>query len=88
VRSAVAVLGALGPLTALGTIDTGTPLPALGHGCLDDRLLLGRARSAGASAALSGLDGLDEVALAHLGGAADAHARGQSLELGDLHGRQ
>ena len=42
----------------------------------------GRSRRSG------GLDGGDEVALAHLGGAADAHARGEALELGQPHGGQ
>ncbi|MDX6224179.1 MAG: hypothetical protein QOE64_555, partial [Frankiales bacterium] len=48
---------------------------------------LGAARAA-AVAALRRLDGVDEVALAELAGAADAELAREGLELGKQHGRQ
>jgi len=47
-----------------------------------------RGLGAGRAPALAGLDGLDQVVLAHPGRAANPHARGKSLQLSDLHGRQ
>jgi hypothetical protein len=50
---------------------------------------LGRRRSLGqALAVLASLDGVNEIALAHLAGSGDAHARRQSLELSQFHGRK
>jgi hypothetical protein len=53
------------------------PLGRRGGGC-------GSRRGAG----LAGLDGGDEVTLAHLGGPRDPHAGGQALQLGEPHGAQ
>ncbi len=76
---ALRAVGALGPVLADGRVG----LAALAR--LAARLTgTGRA----ALAVLARLDGGDEVALAHLGGAADAHARGEALELGEPHGGQ
>ena len=51
-------------------------------------LRLGGRRGARGAADLARLDGLDEIALAHLRRALDAHGRGDALELVQLHGGQ
>ena len=86
-------LRTLGGLVVAGGRRRGL-LAGRGGGVLPLRLLglgrpLGRGRGrGGGGAGLLGADGGDEVALAHLGGAGDPHARGELLELGEAHGAQ
>ena len=73
------------PLVALRPVLTG----GVGGGGGHAGLAAGSTRLTGAGraalAVLARLDGRDQVALAHLGGAADAHARCEPLELCEPH---